>query len=96
MLHLFLHRYNVAQPNRCLTKTASMDINQGNRKTIGVYRSLVYQVTQPPSYFCVILTEIILYQLPVYIIYCYTLSGRTGNALVWHSEGRTIEALSVQ
>ena len=26
----------------------------------------------------------------------YTLSGRTGSALVWHSEGRTIEALSVQ
>ena len=24
----------------------------------------------------------------------YTLSGRTGSALVWHSEGRTIEALS--
>ena len=28
--------------------------------------------------------------------FCYTLSGRTGSALVWHSEGRTIEALSVQ
>ena len=26
----------------------------------------------------------------------YTLSGHTGSALVWHSEGRTIEALSVQ
>ena len=26
----------------------------------------------------------------------YTLSARTGNALVWHSEGSTIEALSVQ
>ena len=26
----------------------------------------------------------------------YTLSGRTGNASVWHSEGRTIDALSVQ
>ena len=25
-----------------------------------------------------------------------TLSGRTGSALVWHSEGRTIEARSVQ
>ena len=25
-----------------------------------------------------------------------TLSGRTGSALAWHSEGRTIEALSVQ
>ena len=25
----------------------------------------------------------------------YTLSGRTGSALVWHSEGHTIEALSV-
>ena len=29
-------------------------------------------------------------------IIMYTLSGRTGSALVWHSEGRTIEALSVQ
>ena len=28
---------------------------------------------------------------------CYTLSGRTGSALVWHSEGRTFAApLSVQ
>ena len=26
----------------------------------------------------------------------YTLSGRTGSALVWHPEGRTIEADSVQ
>ena len=26
----------------------------------------------------------------------YTLSGRTGNALVWQRVGRTIEALSVQ
>ena len=26
----------------------------------------------------------------------YTLSGRTGSALIWHSEGNTIEALSVQ
>ena len=41
----------------------------------------------------------------LYIVHCYilfilfifyTLSGRTGIALVWHSEGRTIEALSVQ
>ena len=30
-------------------------------------------------------------------VFCvHTLSGRTGSALVWHSEGRTIEALSVQ
>ena len=26
----------------------------------------------------------------------YTLSGHTGSALVWYSEGRTIEPLSVQ
>ena len=37
-------------------------------------------------------TVIILYT--VYSI--YTLSGRTGSSLVWHSEGHTIEALSVQ
>ena len=46
MLHLFRHIYNITQPKWCLTETAS-DINRGNRKTIGVYTCLVYQVTQP-------------------------------------------------
>ena len=32
----------------------------------------------------------------MYSIMCYTLSGGTGSALVWHSEGLMIEALSVQ
>ena len=51
MLRLFLHMYYVAQPNRCLTETASTDINQGNRNTIGVYMRLIYQVTQPSFLF---------------------------------------------
>ena len=36
------------------------------------------------------------WQLYFDVMAVHTLSGRTGSALVWHSEGRTIEALSVQ
>ena len=44
--------------------------------------------------------SIYLFTVFIYLVFTvfsiYTLSGRTGSALVWHSEGRTIEALSVQ
>ena len=36
------------------------------------------------------------YYVILHAIYIHTLNGRTGSALVWHSEGRTIEADSVQ
>ena len=37
--------------------------------------------------------EQLLYRIKLWL---YTLCGCTGRALVWYSEGRTIEALSVQ
>ena len=46
--------------------------------------------------FIILMIIVFKYLLKLFINFRNTLSGRTGSVLVWHSEGRTIEALSVQ
>ena len=68
MLHLFLHVCVITEQN-CHTCPALTDINQGNHKTSGACVWYI-RCRSLPSYLCVIPTEVILYQLSVYIIYC--------------------------
>ena len=78
--------YQYGQLSNHVYSQVSMNLN----KSEFVNCKLIINVFHKLSQLCNVTNEI------DFCRFFHTLSGRTGSSLVWHSEGRTIEALSVQ